>query len=59
MDVAEPGLKKCDLFREAIRNCIRVQAAKRVAAPAGRAPHIGCMTVDAQRLICAFWPQRG
>ena len=40
LDVAEPGLEKGDLFREAIRTYIRVQSAKRLAALGGRAPHM-------------------
>jgi Arc/MetJ family transcription regulator len=38
LEVAEPGLEKGDLFREALRTYIRVQAAKRLAALGGRAP---------------------
>lgn len=38
LEVAEPGLQPGDLFREAIRTYIRVQAARRLAALGGRAP---------------------
>jgi hypothetical protein len=35
--VAEPGMDKADLFREAIKTFVRVQAAKRLAALGGAA----------------------
>lgn len=31
LEVAEPGMDKADLFREAIKTFVRVQAAKRLA----------------------------
>ena len=37
-DVAEPGMNKADLFREAMQVFVRVQAAKRLSALGGRAP---------------------
>ena len=36
--VADPGMDKTELFREAIRTFIRVQAGKRLAALGGKAP---------------------
>ncbi|MFN3439741.1 MAG: type II toxin-antitoxin system VapB family antitoxin [Acidovorax sp.] len=36
--VADPGLDKADLFREAIKTFVRVQSAKRLAALGGAAP---------------------
>lgn len=36
--VADPSMDKADLFREAIKTFVRVQAAKRLAALGGRAP---------------------
>lgn len=36
--LADPGMNKSDLFREAINTFIRVQAAKRLAALGGSAP---------------------
>ncbi len=38
LDVADPGMDKGDLFREAIKVFVRVQAGKRLAAPGGKAP---------------------
>lgn len=32
LEVADPGMDKADLFREAIKTFVRVQAAKRLAA---------------------------
>ncbi len=40
LDMADPGMDKADLFREAIRTFVRVQAAKRLAALGGKAPDI-------------------
>lgn len=36
--LAEPGMDKAELFREAIKTYIRVQAARRLAALGGTAP---------------------
>lgn len=36
--MAEPGMDKADLFREAVTTFIRVQSAKRLAALGGKAP---------------------
>lgn len=36
--VADPAMDKADLFREAVKTFIRVQAAKRLAALGGSAP---------------------
>ena len=40
LEVADPDMNKADLFREAISTFVRVQAAKRLAALGGTAPHI-------------------
>jgi Arc/MetJ family transcription regulator len=36
--VADPGMNKADLFREAIETFVRVRAAKRLAALGGSTP---------------------
>lgn len=36
--LAEPGMDKADLFREAIKVYVRVQSARRLAALGGAAP---------------------
>lgn len=38
LDVANPGMDKADLFREAMKVFVRVQAGKRLAALGGKAP---------------------
>ena len=38
LEAADPGMDKSDLFREAIKTFVRVQAAKRLAALGGAAP---------------------
>jgi Arc/MetJ family transcription regulator len=38
LDVADPGMDKSDLFREAMTVFVRVQAGKRLAALGGKAP---------------------
>lgn len=38
LEVADPGMDKAELFREALRTFVRVQAGKRLAALGGRAP---------------------
>lgn len=38
LEVADPGMDKTDLFREAIKTFIRVQSAKRLAALGGAKP---------------------
>jgi Arc/MetJ family transcription regulator len=38
MDMADPEMDKADLFREAIKTFVRVQAAKRLAALGGASP---------------------
>lgn len=37
LEMADPGMDQADLFREAIRVFVRVQAAKRLAALGGQA----------------------
>ena len=37
LDVADPGMDKGDLFREAMKVFVRVQAGKRLAALGGKA----------------------
>jgi Arc/MetJ family transcription regulator len=38
LELAEPGLDKADLFKEAIKTFVRVQSAKRLAMLGGTAP---------------------
>lgn len=38
LEVAEPGMDKADLFREAIKTFVRVQSAKRLASLGANAP---------------------
>ena len=38
LDMAEPGMDKSDIFREAVKTFIRVQAANRLASLGGTAP---------------------
>lgn len=38
LEMADPDMDKADLFREAVKTFIRVQAAKRLAALGGKAP---------------------
>lgn len=38
LEVADPSMDKADLFREAIKAFVRVQAAKRLAALGGEQP---------------------
>lgn len=38
LDVADPGMDKGDLFREAVKVFVQVQAGKRLAALGGQAP---------------------
>ena len=38
LEVADPAMDKADLFREAIRTFVRVQAAKRLARLGWKAP---------------------
>jgi Arc/MetJ family transcription regulator len=40
LEVADPGTDKADLFREAMKVFVRVQAGKRLAALGGKAPHM-------------------
>lgn len=40
LEVADPGMEKSDLFREAIKTFVRVQAAKRLAALSATAPEM-------------------
>jgi Arc/MetJ family transcription regulator len=40
LEIADPGMDKSDLFREAIKTFVRVQAAKRLAALGGMAPEM-------------------
>lgn len=40
LEVADPSMDKTDLFREAIKTFVRVQAAKRLAALGGRMPEM-------------------
>lgn len=38
LEVADPGMNKADLFREAVELFVRIQVAKRLAALGGNAP---------------------
>jgi hypothetical protein len=38
LEVADPGMDKADLFREAMNVFVRVQAGKRLSALGGKAP---------------------
>ena len=38
LELADPGMDKGDLFREAMKVFVRVQAGKRLAALGGKAP---------------------
>ena len=38
LEVADPAMDKADLFREAVKTFVRVQAAKRLAALGGGRP---------------------
>ena len=40
LEIADPAMDKADLFREAVKTFIRVQAAKRLAALGGTMPEI-------------------
>ena len=44
LEVADPGTDKADLFREAMKVFIRVQAGKRLAAMGGRTPRMKSVT---------------
>jgi hypothetical protein len=41
LEMADPDMHKADIFREAIKTFIRVQAAKRLVALGGAMPEIG------------------
>ncbi len=52
MEVADPTMDKADLFREAIKTFVRVQAAKRLAALGATLPEMQAIPrrrEDAQR----------
>ncbi|NMG63923.1 type II toxin-antitoxin system VapB family antitoxin [Azoarcus indigens] len=40
LEMADPGMDKSEIFREAIKTFVRVQAAKRLAALGGAMPGI-------------------
>jgi Arc/MetJ family transcription regulator len=40
LELADPNMDKADLFREAIKTFIRVQAGHRLAALGGKAPNM-------------------
>ena len=40
LELADPGVDKSDIFREAIKTFVRVQAAKRLAALGGTMPQM-------------------
>jgi Arc/MetJ family transcription regulator len=41
LELAEPGIEKADLLREAMRVFVRVQSGKRLAALGGKSPKMG------------------
>jgi Arc/MetJ family transcription regulator len=52
LEMADPDMDKADLFREAIKTFVRVQAAKRLAALGGAVPDmadISCRRADPAR----------
>ncbi|EBW6363846.1 type II toxin-antitoxin system VapB family antitoxin [Salmonella enterica subsp. enterica serovar Oranienburg] len=38
LEMADPGMDKSDIFREAVKTFVRVQAAKRLASLGGSSP---------------------
>lgn len=40
LDLAEPSMERADLFSEALKTFVRIQAAKRLAALGGAAPEV-------------------
>ena len=40
LELADPGMDKAELFREALRTFVRVQSAKRLAALGRKAPRM-------------------
>ena len=40
LEVADPGMDRAELFREAVKTFVRVQAARRLAALGGAAPRM-------------------
>ena len=38
LELADPDMDRADLFREAVKTFVRIQAAKRLAALGGQAP---------------------
>lgn len=52
LEVADPGIDKSEIFREAMKTYVRIQSAKRLAALGGMAPQMkniprrGSNTVD-------------
>lgn len=40
LEFADPKMDRADIFREAMQTFVRVQAAKRLAALGGAAPHM-------------------
>ena len=38
LELADPGMDRADIFREAMKTFVRIQAAKRLAALGGAAP---------------------
>lgn len=40
LEMADPGMDKADIFREAVKTFVRVQAAKRLASLGGTSPEM-------------------
>jgi Arc/MetJ family transcription regulator len=49
LEMADPNMDKSELFREAIKTFVRVQAAKRLEAMGGRAPKMRDVTRPMRR----------
>ncbi|MDQ2818855.1 MAG: type II toxin-antitoxin system VapB family antitoxin [Pseudomonadota bacterium] len=43
LEMADPGMDKADLFREAIKTFVQVRAARRLAALGGSAPDMAAV----------------
>lgn len=56
--MADPGVGKADLFREAMRTYVRVQAAKRLASLGAAAPEMRDIPGMAEAMICDCYDQR-
>ncbi len=46
LEMADPDMDKTDIFREAVKTFVRIQAAKRLAALGGAAPEMTDISRD-------------